>query len=271
MRPLLALSFACAFALSLTASAQKAAAATPAGKELSADEIVEKALGKGAVGFRQGTATIKMTIVSAKGEAKERTLDVKAMRGEDGMLKSMVKFSKPADVNGTAFLVVEKKDALPDQYVYVPKAKIVRRIAAGNASSTFFGSDFTYGDLMPLPMSEKDKVAIEKLADGDVGGQPVYVLQLTPKIDGAPYGKVVAHVHKELLVPVKIEFFDNKQAALKTLRVKKLQKIKGSNEQVPVEIEMKANTGARTELVLENVDPNAKLLESDFTEEAMQR
>lgn len=276
MRPLLAVPFACAFALSVSlfgaapAAAQKSAPAAPAG-DLSADEIVEKALGKGAVGFRQGTATIKMTIVSAKGEAKERTLDVKAMRGEDGMLKSMVKFSKPADVNGTAFLVVEKKDALPDQYVYVPKAKVVRRIAAGNASSTFFGSDFTYGDLMPLPMSEKDKVAIEKLADGDVGGQPVYVLQLTPKIDGAPYGKVIAHVHKELLVPVKIEFFDNKQAPLKTLRVKKLQKIKGSNEQVPVEVEMKANNGARTELVLENVDPNAKLLESDFTEEAMQR
>lgn len=255
---------ACAFALSMAAPAA-------AQKELTAEEIVEKSLNKGAVGFRQGTATIKMTIVSAKGEAKERTLDVKAMRGEDGLLKSMVKFTKPADVNGTAFLVVEKKDALPDQYVFVPKAKVVRRIAAGNASSTFFGSDFTYGDLMPLPMSEKDKVAIEKLRDGDVGGQPVYVLQLTPKIDGAPYGKVIAHVHKELLVPVKIEFFDPKQAPLKTLRVKKLQKIKGSNEQVPVEVEMKAVTGARTELVLENVDPNAKLLESDFTEEAMQR
>lgn len=267
MRSLFAL---CAVTLTLSGLSASSARAQ-SGKELSADEIVEKALGKGAVGFKQGTASIKMTIVSPKGEAKERTLDVKAMRGEDGLLKSMVKFTKPADVNGTAFLVVEKKDALPDQYVFVPKAKVVRRIAAGNASSTFFGSDFTYGDLMPLPMSEKEKVAIEKLADGDVGGQPVYVLQITPKIEGAPYGKVIAHVHKEHLVPVKIEFFDNKQAPLKTLRVKKLQKIKGSNEQVPVEVEMKAATGARTELVLENVDPNAKLLESDFTEEAMQR
>lgn len=255
---------ACAFALSLPAFAQKGSA-----KELTAEEIVDKALGKGAVGFRQGTATIKMTIVSAKGEAKERTIEIKALRGEDHMLKSMVKFTKPADVNGTAFLVVEKKDALPDQYVYVPKSKVVRRIAAGNASSTFFGSDFTYGDLMPLPMSEKDKIAIEKMPDGDVGGQPVYVLVVTPKIDGAPYGKVIAHVHKDFLVPLKIEFFDNKQQPMKTLRVKKLQKV--NNEQVPVELEMKAVSGARTELVLETVDPQAKLLESDFTEEAMQR
>lgn len=237
--------------------------------ELTAEEIVERALNKGAVGFKQGSATLRMTIVNAKGESKERSLEIRAMRGQDQLLKSMVKFTKPADVNGTAFLVVEKRDALPDQYVYVPKAKVVRRIAAGNASSTFFGSDFTYGDLMPLPMSEKDKVKIERLADADVGGQPAYVVAVTPKIEGAPYGRVVAHVHKELLVPLKIEFFAPDGRALKTLRVKKLQKVE--KETVPVEVEMKAEAGTSTVLVLEKVDPNAQLTEADFTEEAMQR
>ena len=242
---------------------------TASAAELTAEQIVQKALDKGAVGFKQGAATIKMTIVSQKGDAKERSLELKAMRGEDGLLKSMVKFIKPADVSGTAFLVLEKKDALPDQYVYVPKAKVVRRIAAGNASSTFFGSDFTYGDLMPLPMSEKDKIAIERGPDAELGGQPVYVLTVTPKVDGAPYGKIIAHVHKEFLVPLKIEFFDTAGKPLKTLRVRKLQKVK--NDQIPVEMEMKAEGGSRTELVLEKVDPDAKLLESDFTEEAMER
>lgn len=261
---------ALAFVLAVVPLAAAAGrAAKPAPAELTADAIVEKALGKGAVGFKQGAASLKMTIVSAKGESKERSLDVKAMRGADGMLKTMVKFTRPADVNGTAFLVVEKKDALPDQYVYVPKARVVRRTAAGNATSSFFGSDFTYGDLMPLPLSQRDKIAITKLPDADVGGQPVHVLEVTPRIEGSPYGKVVAHVHKEFLVPLKIEFFDPAGQPLKTLRVKKLQKV--NNEQVPVELEMKAASGSRTELVLEKVDPDAKLLESDFTEEAMQR
>lgn len=237
--------------------------------EPSAEDIVQQALSKGAVGFKQGTASLQMTIVTPKGEAKARSLEIKAMRGGDGLLRSLVRFTTPADVNGTSFLVVEKKDALPDQYVYVPKAKVVRRIAAGNASSSFFGSDFTYADLMPLPMSEKDKVAINRLPDGDVGGQAVYVIEVVPKIEGAPYGKLIAHVHKTLLVPLKIEFFDAQKAPLKTLRVKKLQKV--NNEQVPVEVEMKAESGSRTELTLEKVDPNAKLAESDFTEEAMQR
>jgi hypothetical protein len=263
------LTLACALGVTSLATGALAAKTPAAAADLTVDQIVEKALGKGTVGFKQGSALIKMTIVSPKGEAKERSLEIKAMRGEDGLLKSMVKFTKPADVNGTAFLVVEKKDALPDQYVYVPKAKVVRRIAAGNATSTFFGSDFTYGDLMPLPMSQRDKVQMNKLPDAEVGGQPAYVVEVMPKIEGSPYAKIVAYVHKEYLVPLKIEFFDPAGAPLKTLRVKKLQKV--NNEQVPVEVEMKAEAGSKTELVLEKVEPDAKLLESDFTEEAMQR
>ncbi len=251
------------------AVAAKPAAAAAAAAELTVEQIVEKAMSKGAVGFKQGAASLQMTLYTAKGEAKARSLDIKAMRGNDGMLRSMVRFSKPADVNGTSFLVVEKKNALPDQYVYVPASKVVRRIAAGNASSSFFGSNFAFIDLMPLPMSEKDKVAVVKLPDAEVGGQPVHVIEITPKIEGAPYSKLVIYVHKEFLVPMQIDFTGPDKKPLKTLRVKKLQKVKG--EMVPVEVEMKAENGTRTELLLEKIDPDAVLSEADFTEQAMQR
>src|SRR5581483_4805929 len=102
------------FALALAVSA-----AQPGTKDdLTAEQIVQKALDKGAVGFKQGTATLQMTITSPKGDPKERTLEIAALRGADGLIKTMVKFTKPADVNGTAFLVIQKKDALPDEYVY---------------------------------------------------------------------------------------------------------------------------------------------------------
>ena len=252
-----------------TASIAHAADAKKAGPDLSVDDIIKKALDKGSLGFKQGTATLRMTITTAKGEARERTLDIKAMRGADGLLRSMVRFSKPADVNGTAYLVLEKKDALPDQYVYVPAAKTVRRVAAGNATSSFFGSDFTYADLMPLPMSSKEQVGIKKLDNADYGGQPVYVLEITPKVQGSPYGKILAYVHREFLVPVKLEIFDPDMKPLKTLKVKKLKKIE--NQQVPTEIEMVSEAGSKTEIVIENAEPAAKLTDADFTEEAMQR
>lgn len=239
-------------------------------QDLSAEEIVQKALNKSQVGMQQGTATLEMTIVSSRGEAKTRSLQVRAMRDQSGLLHSLVKFSKPAEVAGIAFLVREKKDALPDQYVYVPAAKVVRQIAAGNATSSFFGSDFTYADLMPLPMSEKDKVKINKLPDADVGGQPAYVIEALPQFEGSPYGKLVTYVHREHLVPLKVEFFDPKGKALKVLTVKKLKKVKG--ELVPVQLLMKnVQAGSSTQLEIQNPDPDARLSEADFTEEAMQR
>jgi hypothetical protein len=248
-----------------------AAAALAQDDALTVDQIIDKAVAKGnVVGFQTGTATLVMTITDgASGSQKSRTLEIKAMRDQN-LTKSLVKFTKPAEVAGTSFLVIEKKDALPDQYVYVPAAKVVRRIAAGNASSSFFGSDFAYIDLMPLPASERDKVAFKRMADADVGGQMTYVIEAEPKVEGSPYGKLVTYVHREHLIPLKIEFFDPKQKPLKTLRVKKLKKLKG--QLVPVEATMtNVQTNSETHLQIVDPNPDAKLSVSDFTEEAMQR
>lgn len=248
-----------------------AAAPSARAEELSAQQIVDKALSQGAaVAFQQGTAKLTMTIVSARGEAKRRSLEVRAMRGPDGLLRSLVKFTKPADVAGIAFLVREKQNALPDQYVYVPAAKVVRRVAAGNAGSSFFSSDFTFGDLMPLPASERDKVKITRLEDGTVGKQPTYVIEAVPMVEGSPYSKLVVYVDQKRLTPLKIDFYDPAGKELKTLTVRKLKKVKG--ELVPVDVVMKnAQTGSRTELVIDDPNPEAKLSDADFTEEAMQR
>lgn len=273
---LLALAVSCltvsaAFAASDAADSQQAQPVRVAqADKISADDIINKALEKGNVGFSQGTATLKMDITNARGEVKSRTLDLKAMKDEDGLVRSLVKFTKPAEVAGISFLVLEKKDALPDQYVYVPAAKVVRRVAAGNSSSSFFGSDFAFIDLMPLPPSERDKVAVTRLADQKVGGQPAYVIEAIPKVEGAPYGKLVTYVHQKHLIPLKIDFFDDKMKPLKVLKVRKLKKLQG--ELVPIELVMRnVQVGSQTLLTIKKPNPKAKLSPSDFTEEAMQR
>lgn len=246
------------------------AAPAAAAEDLTADQILDKALGKSQVGLQQGTARLRMTIVSPRNEAKKRTLAIKAMRNPEGLLRSLVKFEKPAEVAGIAFLVREKKDALPDQYVYVPAAKVVRQIAAGNAGSKFFGSDFTFGDLMPLPKSERDKIKMKRLDDDEIGKQPSYVVEAMAQFEGSPYSKLKVWVHKKHLVPLKIEFYDPAGELLKTLSVKKLKKV--NKDLLPVHMTMKnVQAGSRTELIIEDPDPDAKLGEADFTEEAMKR
>lgn len=249
-----------------------AVAAPPAtAEELNAEQIIEKALSQGsAVAFQQGTASLTMTIVNAQGQEKKQSLDIKAAKDDKGLLRSLVRFTSPAGVAGVSFRVLEKKDALPDQFVYIPATKQIRQITAGSATSSFFGSDFTFVDLMPLPADQRDQVKITRLPDGSVGKQKTYVIEAAPQVAGSPYSKLVVHVDQKMLIPLKIEFFDPAKKALKTLSIRKLKKMKG--EVIPVDMVMKnVQKNTRTELVIEKLNPDAKLTDADFTDEAMKR
>ncbi len=234
------------------------------------DAILKKAFAKSMFGTSQGTATINMLITSSEGHKKERVLLFKALSEKENLLQYLIKFLKPADLKGTAFLVKERKGQLPDQYVYVPAAKTVRRIAAGNATSSFFGSDFIYADLLPYPSDKKDDVSVKKLPDQQLGGQSVYVIEVTPKMAESPYGKLLLYIEKAQSIAAKIDFFDKAGQPLKVLKVRKLKKIEGNF--VPVDIEMKnLQTKSSTIITVDNIDPKAKLSPNDFTEAAMQR
>ncbi len=236
----------------------------------SADAILKKAFGKSMFGTSQGTASIHMVITSPEGQQKERVILFKARSEAEGQLQYLMKFEKPADLKGTAFLVKERKGQLPDQYVYIPATKTVRRIAAGNATSSFFGSDFIYADLLPYPADKKDQVSVKQLPDQQLDSQSVYVIEVTPKLAESPYGKLLIYIEKAQSLATKIDFFDKANQPLKTLKIRKLQKVEA--QLVPVDIEMKnLQTKSSTTITVDNINPKAKLSANDFTEAAMQR
>ncbi len=242
----------------------------PAAEVDDTDAILKKAFAKSMFGTSQGSATINMTIISPEGHKKERVLLFKALSEAENQLQYLIKFDKPAELKGTAFLVKERKGQLPDQYVYIPAAKTVRRIAAGNATSSFFGSDFIYADMLPYPTDKKDEVSIKKLPDQQLGGQAVYVIEVTPKMAESPYGKLLIYIEKAKVIASKIDFFDKSNQPLKTLKIRKLKIIEG--KLVPVDLEMKnLQTKSSTIITVDNIDSKAKLSANDFTEAAMQR
>lgn len=238
-------------------------------ENLSAEEIVDKAMENGSIGFSKGTATLQMDITDAKGQTKRRTLDVKAMKDDEG-LKTLLKFSRPAEVAGMGFLVVEKADSLPDQFLYMPAARVTRRIPAGNATGSLFGSDFAYVDLMPLPAAERDQAEMTRLDDAKVGGRAAYVVRTDIDVTGSPYSRLVTYVDQQYLMPLRIEFFDEDGKRLKTLKIKALKKVQ--ERLLPTRLVMEnVQKGTSTEIRVSDVQPDAPLTASDFTEEALQR
>lgn len=235
--------------------------------ELDAAAIVRKAMARNLLGLA-GTAHANMVIHTARGETKNRDLDVRLMRNSAGLQRALLTFRNPPEVAGTAFLVIERPEGIPDQYFYLPALKKVRRIAAGQATDTFMGSDFTFMDLSPIPKDSDQLTTYKRLEDTDVGGQPAYVIEAQIKIPGSPYSKIVTSVHRTQLVPLKIEFFDLFGKPLKVAQIKKLKKIDG--KLIPIELEMKnQQKGSSTLLLLKELDLKAKLEEAEFTPEAM--
>jgi len=254
-----------AAALILSANPQPAASNVDA----DAGTIVKKSMARNLFSL-SGTAHAIMKIKGAKGEEKTRDLDVKLARTKTGMQQVMISFRTPPEVAGTAFLVIERPDGPPDQYLYLPALKKVRRIAAGQATDSFMGSDFSYLDLSPLPAGSTNDVEFKRLADTEVGGQPAFVVEAIAKIAGSPYSKVTTWIHREHYIPLQMEFTDAFGKPLKVLRVTKLKKI--DDKLLPVEAEMKnLQKGSSTTLELAEINLKAVLNEAEFTPEAMQQ
>jgi len=238
--------------------------------ELSAEDIAKKAFDQAMVGFKQGTATLRMVIQNAQGEKKDRTMSFKLLRGDDGLVTFLIQFERPADVKGMAFRVRERKGQLPDQFIYIPAAGAVKQVAAGNAAGAFFGSDFLYADLLPYPTDRKGDAEIKRLADEKLGDIKTYVIEVTPKVEGSPYGRLKIHVDQSKMTLVQIQFFDRALKPLKTMQVLATQNVEG--KWLPSNIVMKnLQSKSSTQLEVTQINTKAKLSKSNFTDEAMQR
>ncbi len=131
-------------------------------------------------------------------------------------VKILVRFESPADVKGQALLTVEHGDSDDDQWLYLPEARKVKRIAGATRSQSFAGTDFTHGD-----MRSEDLTANEYALAGEeaIDGRACYKVDATPKdedvVDETGYGKRTIFVDKERFTVARIDYYDPKGRPLK--------------------------------------------------------
>ena len=139
--------------------------AIPAMAELSVEEIVYKAnnreLGKNKI------AEIEMIIErGSKQKIRSFTQWQLASTKAKGA-KKMIRFIKPANLKGTGFLTWENKDRDDDQWLYMSSKKLLRRIASGDKTGAFMGSDLTYEDMGVMKVDDRDVAEMLGIFDRD--------------------------------------------------------------------------------------------------------
>lgn len=199
----------------------------------------------------------KLVLIDSKGNEKERTITM-LQKGDD---KRFIRFLSPADQRGIGFL------GLPDdvQYLYLPAFKKVRRIASHIKNQKFAGTDFTYDDLGTLKYSDDYDPELVEITKDE------YVLELKPKTGkNKDYSKLKIWVRKDILFPIKTEFYDKANRLWKTMERRQIEKI--DVYWISKEIVMKDLKDQHTsKMQLSEIKLDSNLSEDLFTERNLEK
>ncbi len=165
-------------------------------------------------GFGDSSNDSVFTLRNAKGDESVREFTIKTLEVPGDGDKDLGVFHRPADVKGTAILTFSHGLKPDDQWLFLPELKRSKRISSVNKSGPFLGSEFAFEDIASW---ELDKYKYKYLRDDVQEGHECFVVENTPAYEYSGYSKQIEWVDKTIYQPRKIEFYDRKNALLKTL------------------------------------------------------
>lgn len=175
-------------------------------------------------GYESSVAKMEMILINASGQQSVRDMEMKSLEGTEGD-KSIAIFLSPADVKGTKTLTHEHLDRDDDQWLYLPALKRVKRIASRNKSGSFMGSEFSYED---IGNQDYRKFTYEGAAEEvELNGVKCYKGVRIPKDQHSGYTKQISWVDTTNFLIQKVEYYDRKQALLKTATFSDYKQIDG--------------------------------------------
>jgi hypothetical protein len=236
-----------------------------------AEQVENRDVGK------DSRTSIRMKLFDKQGRARERALSLLTLRGGAGRPvpgdRTLVRFSSPADIKGTGFLVFETPNGDDERFLYLPSLGRVRRIAGAETQESFVGSDFTYEDIGGRELERYtytmlDENASWKAADGSA--HSAYRLESKQKDADAKFPRVVTLVLKDSFVTVHAEIFNRRNEVQKIFDARKVEKTDGYWTILAMQMtDQLAQT--RTELLVESVEYDNGLTADNFSRRELER
>lgn len=220
-------------------------------------------------GWNDQTADMAMILRNRQGDESRREVRTRTLEMYDDGDKSLTIFESPRDVKGTAFLSFTHSLTPDDQWLYLPALKRVKRISSRNKSGPFMGSEFAYED---MSSQEVEKYTYKWLRDEAVEGRDAYVIERLPVYEFSGYTRQIVWIDKEIWQPVKVEFYDRKDALLKTLVLLDYKPFLDKPFRRALRMEMQNHqTGKSTTLTWSNYRFRTGLSERDFDRNTLKR
>jgi len=182
--------------------------------------------------------------------------------------KSLIRFTKPADVKGTSLLMWEyrgnNKDS--DQWLYLPALKKTKRIISNQRNQSFMGSDFTYQDMEGRDIDDDTYTILE---EDELFGSTCFKVEAIP-LKKRTYSRRIIWVEKERSIFRKVEFFDRKDQLLKVMTIPEVRK-DGDYWTILKMVMENIQKPHRTILEVSDVQYDTGIEDSFFTERFLKR
>jgi hypothetical protein len=237
-----------------------AAHAQPSGREL-AQLVHDRYVGDDSISQQT------MELASAMGQTRVRQLNISVLE-KNGARSTLLRFTSPADIQGTGFLAVEDGQGETAQFLYLPALNRTRRIVAGQKSRSFVNTDFTYEDMERRPVDDSEHSIV---GDESLNNVRCWIMESRPKTGtSSQYTLVRSWVAQDMLVPLRVEFFAGGETPIKRYAVLQLENIQDIWTETKVVME-DLPSGHKTTLETTNIQYNTGISDSVFTQQALER
>lgn len=161
------------------------------------------------------TAVMEMTIADSRGRTRNRSMRMWG-RTEGDNSSSLIVFSDPGNVRGTAFLTI-RQNGESSQKLYLPSIGRVQTISAGERGDRFMGSDFTYEDLGDQQAEDYEFVWLEEQ-------DSTYRIRAN-KPDSDQYDYVEFFIDRERYTLNEIHYFNSNDEMIKRLEAESFEQV----------------------------------------------
>lgn len=232
----------------------------------SSEGIMQRSLAATKVKDSIGKATF--TLVNKDGDQRVRRTTGYTKLEPNGIdNKRTVRFLSPADINGTATLLIEHAGRDDDLWIYLPALKKVRRLSASNKKDSFVGTEFSYGDVIGHRPEEWNHVL---LREEPLDGEACYLIESVPKNEtvksNSGYSKRISWIRKDNFVAARVDYWDLGGELLKRITASDIRPVGKSAKWQPMRSEaVNLQTGYKTIISFEEFKADQGVGDDYFT------
>lgn len=216
------------------------------------------------------SATLSLSITEKNGASRNRTISMTTKCFSDGLEKRFIKFMEPADVRGTALLVIDNRNSADEMWIYLPALKKTRRIVSSEKGKSFMSSEFSNADMSSPTLSD----FVNKHIAGS-GSNNQWIIESTPvsedKADEYGYSRKISYISMDNYQIKKMEFYNFDNELFKTIEIKSVHPLNDGKYMINDMLAFNLLTSRKSEIRFTSINEQAKVEDSYFTVQNLER